>query len=61
MNQMTTAKAATIMARNMTAATTTKPTSSTDAIKNTEVTGAPFRWNAVSVGAGDASNNGGNY
>jgi len=42
MNQMTTAKAATIIARNITAATTTKPTSSTDAIVKIVVTGAPL-------------------
>ena len=58
---MITTKAVTIMARNMTAATTTKPTSSTDAIVKMVVTGAPFRWNAASVRAGAASDDGGNY
>jgi hypothetical protein len=61
MNQMTTAKAATIMARNMTAATTTKPTSSTDAIMNTEIIGAPFRLDSVTVGADRAPDIGNNY
>ncbi|HEU4971432.1 MAG TPA: hypothetical protein VFT35_05900 [Gaiellaceae bacterium] len=61
MNQMTTAKAATIIARNITAATTTKPTSSTDAIVKIVVTGAPFRWNPMSVSADRAPDIGGNY
>jgi hypothetical protein len=58
---MIAANAATIIARNMTAATTTKPTSSTDAIVKMVVIGAPFRWNAVSVSADRTPDIGGNY
>ncbi len=60
-DQMITAKAVTIMARKMTAAATTKPTSSTDAIMKREVTGVLFSLNSLIVSTGSASHNVDNY
>jgi hypothetical protein len=60
-DQMVTAKAATIMARKMTAATTTKPTSNTDAIMKTEVTGSLLSSNSSIMSTGSASHNVDNY
>jgi hypothetical protein len=60
-DQMITAKAATIMARKMTAAATTKPTSSADAIMKTEVTGSLLSLNSLIVSTGSASHNVDNY
>jgi hypothetical protein len=60
-DQMITAKAATIMARKMTAAATTKPTSSADAIMKTEVTGSLLSLNSLIVSTASASHNVDNY
>jgi hypothetical protein len=58
---MITAKTATIMARKMAAAATTKPTSSTDAIMKTNVTGALLSLDLPIVSPGSASRNVDNY
>jgi hypothetical protein len=60
-DQMITAKAATIMARKMTAAATTKPSSRTDAIMKTEVTGVPPFVELLDCEYSRASHNGDNY
>jgi hypothetical protein len=60
-DQMITAKAATIMARKMTAAATTKPSSRTDAIMKREVTGSLLSLNPLILSTGSAPHNVDNY
>jgi hypothetical protein len=60
-DQINTARPATIRARKMTAAATTKPTSSTEANKRKTFTGALLSVNVSIVGRGSAPHNVDNY